>query len=226
MDKGIKSWAKEDRPREKMIEKGVWALSNAELIAILLSSGNKKESAVDLARHILNDCDQQLKKLSAHTVKSLSKYQGIGPAKAVTLLAALELSNRRMSETKEGKIISQSKDAYTIMYQHIANRSYEELWAIFLDSGNRVISSKKISDGGIAFTSCDPKKIIKMALDELAVSIILCHNHPSGNITPSSQDRELTKKMSAVCQLMGIKLFDHIIIGDEQYYSFCDNNEL
>lgn len=226
MKTGIKSWNKEDRPREKMVEKGVYALSNVELLAILLSSGNKNESAVDLARRILNDCDNLLQKLSKQTIKSLSKYSGIGVAKAVTLVAAMELGNRRISEQVNRKQIKNAEDAYKLIYQNLNNLHYEEFWVIFLDSSNSVISTKKISDGGVAFTVVDPKKIFKMAIDELAVSIIICHNHPSGNISPSSEDKKLTHGIFEVSKIVDVKLLDHIIVGNEQFYSFSDHGDL
>lgn len=226
METGIKSWSKEDRPREKMMEKGAWALSNSELLAILLSSGNKKESAVDLARRILSDCQQQLKRLSKHTVQSLSKYEGIGPAKAVTLLAALELGNRSMSEVKEKQQICNSKDIFMMMHPLISGKAYEECWVLFLDASNGLITSKKISDGGITSCSVDAKKIMKMALEELAVSVILCHNHPSGSILPSEEDKKLTAKIKNICQVMEINFLDHVIIGNNRYYSFADSSNI
>lgn len=226
MESGIKSWCKEDRPREKMVEKGAFALSNVELLAILLSSGNKNESAVDLARRILNDCDNQLQKLSKQTIKSLSKYKGVGVAKAVTLMAAMELGNRRISEQVQRKKIKNVEDAYKLVYQFLNNLPYEEFWTIFLDSSNSVISTKKISDGGVAFTAVDPKKIFKMAIDELAVSIIICHNHPSGSIKPSPEDKKLTHRIFEISKVVDVKLLDHIIVGNEQFYSFSDHGEL
>ncbi|MDD4847300.1 MAG: DNA repair protein RadC [Bacteroidales bacterium] len=226
MNVGIKSWTKADRPREKLIEKGAAALTNAEFIAILLSSGNKKERAVDLARRMLNDSQQQLKKFSSHTVQSLSQYAGVGVAKAVTILAAIELGNRRMSEIPTEKKILTADDIFTVMYRYTVNQPYETFWVAFLNMNNCLISTKKISDGGLCSVTIDPKKIIKLALDERASSIILCHNHPSGNLQPSNEDIFLTKTIHNMCNVMGITLTDHIIICDNQYFSFINNPSL
>lgn len=227
MEKGIKSWSETDRPREKMVEKGVLALSDSELIAILLASGNADETAVDLARRILKDCDNNLQKFSKHSIKSLSEYKGIGIAKAVTLLAAIELGNRRFSELPDEKrTINCSEDAYRTIYPYLNNRTFEEFWIILLDIKKQIINIKEISSGSTAFTIVDVKKLLKIALEGSASFIILCHNHPSGILIPSQEDQHLTQKIKEASQIIDIKLIDHIIVGDERFYSFSDNNEL
>lgn len=227
MSKGIKSWAEKDRPREKMIEKGASALSDSELIAILLGSGSTKENAVDLARLLLKEYDNDLQKLSKQTIKSLCSFKGIKTAKAVKLMAALELGNRRFSsQTNQRMQIKKSSDAFKYIYPYLNNRSYEEFWTIFLDTKNCVITTKNISLGGVSFISVDAKKIYKIAFDESASKIILCHNHPSGDVFPGFQDKKLTHKIKESCRILDIILLDHIIVGNEQYYSFLDNNEL
>lgn len=226
MNNGIKSWSKTDRPREKMVEKGAVALSDAELIAIILGSGNKSETAVDLASRILKDSENDLQKLSKKNVKTLSAYNGIGMAKAVTLMAALELGNRQISVQTCKQKICTSDDAYQLICQFLHNRVYESFWAIYLDGNNCVVDVKKIGSGSMTMTLVDQKKIFKIALEISASSIILCHNHPSGIVTPSHQDRLLTYKIKESCRIVDIQLIDHIIVGDERFYSFADNNEL
>ncbi|MDR0365043.1 MAG: DNA repair protein RadC [Bacteroidales bacterium] len=225
--KGIKSWAEEDRPREKMLQKGAGVLSNSELLAILLGSGNKEETAVDLARRILRDTDDNLNILSKHTIKSLSQYKGVGSAKAITIIAALELGKRRISSNIAQKaIITCSKDAYELIYMHLHDQPYEHFWALFLDRQNKVLRKEHISSGGLTATIADPNKIIRIALEEYATGLVLFHNHPSGNMKPSPDDIALTKKIKTAAAFFDIAVLDHIIVGKNDYYSFADERKL
>lgn len=202
-------------------------MSDSELLAILLGSGNTKETAVDLARRILRDAGDNLNALSKHTIKSLSQYTGVGPAKAITVMAALELGKRRISaETVKKPVVSCSKDAYELIYMHLHHQPYELFWTFFLDRQNRVIRKEEISSGGLTATIADPKKIIRIALEEYATGLMLFHNHPSGSLKPSGEDLALTKKIKAAAALFDIAVLDHIIVGDDGYYSFIDSGIL
>lgn len=220
----IKQWAEEDRPREKMMLKGVSALSDSELLAILIGSGNDKESAVELCKRILQKADNNLNKLSRFSVNDLtSNFRGIGPAKAITIVAALELGRRRKSEeVVERKKISSSNDAYTLFYPILSDLNHEETWALLLDRSNKVVSTMQVSRGGISGTVVDIRLILREAINHYASSIVLGHNHPSGGCTPSAQDTTLTKKLKEAAQWMDISLLDHIIVCGETYYSFAD----
>lgn len=223
----IKNWAEDDRPREKLLIKGKHSLSNAELIAILLGSGSRELSAVDLAKKILNSSNDNLIELSKLSVTDLMKFKGIGQAKAISIIAALELGKRRRSEDvlEKGKIIS-SRDAFEVFQGILSDSQYEEFWMLLLNKANKIIKKINISEGGISGTVADPKKIFKLALENNASSIILSHNHPSGNIQPSDSDLKLTKKLVDAGKLLDISVLDHVIIGDEKYYSFADENML
>ncbi|MCK4639244.1 MAG: DNA repair protein RadC [Bacteroidales bacterium] len=223
----IKNWAEDDRPREKLLLKGKHSLSNAELIAILLGSGSKELSAVDLAKKILNFSNDNLIELSKLSVTDLMKFRGIGQAKAISIIAALELGKRRRSEDvlEKEKIIS-SRDAFEVFQGILSDSQYEEFWMLLLNKANKIIKKINISEGGISGTVADPKKIFKLALENNASSIILSHNHPSGNIQPSDSDLKLTKKLVDAGKLLDISVLDHLIIGDEKYYSFADENML
>jgi DNA repair protein RadC len=219
----IKEWDDADRPREKLLSKGKLALSDAELIAILLGSGNREESAVDLAKRILNSAGNNLIELSKMRVADLMKFKGIGEAKAISIVAATELGRRRRAEeVLQKKRISSSKDVFEVLQADLADSQYEEFWLLLLNRANRIIRKVKISDGGISGTVADPKRIFREALDSMCSGIILCHNHPSGNIKPSTADRELTKKIVQGAKYFDISVLDHVIIGDEQFYSFAD----
>lgn len=219
----IKEWDENDRPREKLLNNGSDILSDAELIAILIGSGSQKESAVDLARRILQSVNNDLSELSKLCIKDLTKFNGIGPAKAVSIVSALELGRRRKeSKTSQKNKITQSRDVFEILYPHLADLNHEEFWVIFLNRSNIVISKKKISSGGISGTVADVKMIFKMAIDMLASSIILGHNHPSGNLKPSNQDIELTKKLAESGKMLEIQVLDHVIVCGNQYFSFAD----
>ena len=225
--KSIKSWAEEDRPREKMLAKGKEALSNAELIAILIGSGNSKETAVDLSKRILHDNKDNLIELSRLTINDMMKYNGIGEAKAVTIAAALELGRRRrFSEALEKPSIKNSQVAYECFYAHLSDLNHEQFWIMLLNNVNKVIKLEKIGVGGMTGTTADPKKIFKCALENNAASIMLCHNHPSGNVVPSNADKQITNNLVKAGQFLEIKILDHIIIGNDNYFSFADEGLL
>ena len=219
----IKLWSEEDRPREKLMAKGRHTLSDAELLAILLGTGSKNESAVELARKVLQKTDQNLNKLSRMNVKELTRIKGIGEAKAITILAALELGKRR-KELKEEKVcqITSSNDAVEIFQPLLGDLLHEEFWVLFLNRANRIINKVQISTGGMSGTVADPRMIFKAALDEKAVSIILCHNHPSGNKQPSTADIQLTKNIVEAGKVLEIGVLDHVIITQSSHYSFAD----
>jgi DNA repair protein RadC len=221
--KPIKEWAADDRPREKMISKGAEALSNAELFAILIGSGNTKKSALELAREILEKADNSLKKLSTFTIHEIKKIHGIGPAKAITIAAALEISRRREGEsTGDEELIMSSLDAQKALLPMLRDKQHEEFCLIGLNRKNKVIFKERISMGSMVATQVDIRKIIKMALDTRSLSLILGHNHPSGNLKPSNSDIELTKQIFKAAALFDIQLLDHIIISQDSYYSFMD----
>lgn len=223
----IKSWSPEDRPREKLILKGKSALSDAELVAILLGSGTTTMSAVDLAKIVLKSANNNLHELARLTVKDLTKIKGIGEAKAITIVAALELGRRRKDlEVDEKPKISSSKDAYQVIKADLLDIPHEEFWVLILNRANRVIKKHQISQGGVAGTVADPKIIYKSALDSLASGIILAHNHPSGNLTPSQADIDLTKKLREAGKMLEIQVLDHIIVAGQKYFSFADEGML
>ncbi len=219
----IKSWSPEDRPREKLILKGKSALSDAELIAILLGSGTRALSAVDLAKKVLYPTGNNLHELARLTVKDLTKIPGIGQAKALTIVAALELGRRRKElDGREKTKVTGSKDVYDLIKADLLDISHEEFWILLLNRANRVIKKAQVSQGGVAGTVADPKIIFKLALDELASGIILAHNHPSGNLTASQADLDLTKKLKDAGKLLDIQVLDHLIVAGQKYFSFAD----
>ncbi len=221
----IKNWAEDDKPREKLLSKGRSALSNAELIAILLGSGSRQDTAVDLAKKILNSVKDNLIELSKLNDRDLIKFKGIGEAKAITIIAALELGKRRRSaEVIEKQKINASVDVFELFHSILNDNSYEEFWLLLLNRANKVIKKVNISEGGFSGTVVDPKKVFKIALENSACSIILCHNHPSGNVKPSDADIKLTKMIKKAGEFLEIGVLDHIIIGDEKYFSFADEN--
>lgn len=220
----IREWAEDDRPREKLINKGRLALSNAELIAILIGSGSTKHSAVDLSKEILTSVQDNLVELSKLSIAQLSKFHGIGPARAVVITAALELGRRRReSEALKRNTISCSRDAFEIMQSKLGDKQCEEFWILLLNRANQVIDNVQISDGGFAGTVADPKKIFQKALEKNACGIILCHNHPSGNLKPSDADLQLTRKLKEAGLQLDLPILDHLIIGEEKYLSFADD---
>ena len=223
----ITEWAVEDRPREKLILKGTASLSDAELLGILISSGTKDKSAVDLGRELLGIVNNNLNSLGKLTISDLKKLNGIGPARAVTIAAALELGRRRkLAEIPEVPQIKCSKDVADIFQPLLSDLAHEEFWILYLNRSNKVIDRIKLSQGGISGTVTDVRIVMKRAIECLASGIIVCHNHPSGNLNPSESDSRITQKIKEAGNLMDIQLLDHLIISDKDYYSFADNGLL
>ncbi|HAH23765.1 MAG TPA: hypothetical protein DCL77_08410 [Prolixibacteraceae bacterium] len=219
----IKEWAVEDRPREKMLVKGIRSLSEAELIAILIGSGTKKESAVDVSRNILASVNNNLNELGKKTVNDFMQFNGIGEAKAITISAAMELGRRRKETGAEEKLkVITSSDAAAIFKPLLSDLAHEEFWILLLNRNNLVLDKYMVSQGGLSGTVIDVRIILKMALEKLACSIILCHNHPSGNLVPSEADKEITRKIKEAGKHMDIPVLDHVIIGNGSYFSFAD----
>ena len=214
--------APNDRPREKLIDKGVEVLTNSELLAIIIGSGSKYESVIQLSQRILLASDHQFSELSRLSVEDFQQYKGIGEAKSVTLCALFEISRRRNKEKATKKIISGSNDVYLEMAAYLMDLNYEEFWVVYLTRSHGIIKKERISKGGVSGTVVDNKLIMKKALLLLASSIVLVHNHPSGNRKPSEQDKIVTEKIKSVCKLLEINLIDHIIIAGNSYYSFAD----
>lgn len=224
---GIKAWSPEDRPREKMLAKGLSSLSDAELLSILIGTGTAKASAVELSRRILVSCDHQLHTLARLSVNDLTRVKGIGPAKAITIVAALELGRRRKeTDRAEKPKIDGSSKAFQELKSEMMDLPHEEFWVLFLNRANRLIRKKKISEGGVSGTVADPKIIFKHALEDLASGMIVAHNHPSGNLTASTSDIELTRKIKEGARLLEMQLLDHLIISGEKYLSFADEGML
>jgi DNA repair protein RadC len=223
----IKNWSEDDRPREKLLSKGKPSLSDAELIAILISSGSREESAVELSKRILKSVGDNLIELSRLSVNDLEKFKGIGQAKAISIVAALELGRRRRgAEVLERKKIATSSDAFEMLHMKIGDLLYEQFAVLLLNRANEVIQTVIVSDGGISGTVADPKRIYKVALESNAYAIILGHNHPSGNLRPSESDIKLTKKIKDAGILLDINVLDHVIVGVEKYFSFADEGLL
>ncbi|AGC75684.1 DNA repair protein RadC [Nonlabens dokdonensis] len=219
----IKEWSLNDRPREKLLHKGSSSLSEAELIAILIGSGTRKMSAVDLSRIIVNDAGNSLDTLGKKSLKDLMKYKGIGEAKAITIAAALELGKRRAMEMPvELPKITSSNDAFRIMQPILGELPHEEFWVMLLDNSHKVLEKKNISIGGITGTLVDTRLVFKKAIEAGAVAMVLSHNHPSGNLKPSMQDKALTIKLVEAGKLLDIKVLDHLIITQQGFYSFAD----
>jgi DNA repair protein RadC len=223
----ILSWAEEDRPREKLMLKGRAALSDAELIAILIGSGTRELSAVDLSKLILHSVGNNLNELAKLSINDLMKFKGVGDAKAISIAAALELGRRRKESEvlKKAKIVS-SGDAYQAIRPYLLDLSHEQFWVLLLNRANELIRPIQVSIGGVAGTVADPKIIFKSAIEYLASAIILVHNHPSGNLTPSQADLDLTKRVKEAGRLLDIPILDHLIFGDNGYYSFADKGIL
>jgi DNA repair protein RadC len=223
----IKELAAEDRPREKMLIKGVSSLSDAELIAILIGSGNNEETSVQLSQRILNRVSNNLNKLGKLSIKELTDYKGIGQAKAITIVAAMELGRRKgATEAIKLESIRTSNDAFLLFYPLLCDIPHEELWVALTNSAAKVIEKIKISQGGLNESSADLRFIMKAAINATCQGIILCHNHPSGNLHPSWHDDSLTSRVSEAAKLMGMQLLDHIIISDKNYYSYADEGKL
>jgi len=219
----IKDWADDDRPREKLLIKGKGALSDAELIAILIASGNRDESAVELSKRILQSLGNNLNRLAKLSVNDLIKFKGIGEAKAISIIASLELGRRRRTaDVLEKDKIGGSKDAFQILQLKLEDLPHEEFWIVLLNRANKVIDTKLVGRGGVSSTVVDSKVIFSFALESLASGIILAHNHPSGNLKPSNSDIRLTKKIVDAGKIMEVPVLDHIIVGDNDYFSFAD----
>jgi DNA repair protein RadC len=223
----IHEWAEADRPREKLIQSGRQALSDAELIAILLGSGTANASALDLARHVLQYARHNLNTLAQMDVKELCQVKGIGPAKAIALISAMELGRRRKEVEYEDKpLIKTADQAYRQLLPHMQDLNVEEFWVLYLNRANRVLAKERISMGGVTGTVADPKVIFQKALQHLAAGIILAHNHPSGNLVASDADQILTRKLVQAGKFLDIQILDHLIVTDQGYYSFADNGTL
>jgi len=217
----ISQWAEEDRPREKLERLGPQALSDAELLAILVGSGSTKEDAVTLMKHILNDCNNNLNTLGKLTIADLCRYNGVGPAKAITILAACELGKRRQQEKAEERPeIATATQVYKHMHPVMQDFDVEEFWLLLLNQNHRLIKKLPIAHGGISEVSVDIRIVIREAVLANATILVVCHNHPSGSIRPSRHDDALTKAIKQACDVMRIQLMDHIIVADGQYYSY------
>jgi DNA repair protein RadC len=223
----IKQWAKDDRPREKLLMKGPESLSDSELLAILIINGNKEKSALDLAKDVLKLGKNNLPELGKLSVKELTKVKGIGEAKAISIVAALEIGRRRQAlAAREKEIISSSSDVATYLQTLLKDYKHEVFAVLFLNRANKINHFEIISQGGITGTVADPRIILKKALEEDAVSLILCHNHPSGSLKPSRADEDLTQKIKEAAKYFDIKVLDHLIVSDDGYYSFADEGIL
>jgi DNA repair protein RadC len=223
----LKQWAVEDRPREKMLANGPRALSDAELIAILIGSGNHEETAVELSRRILNSVDNNLNDLGKKNSDYLTRFKGIGEAKAISIIAAMELGRRRKEQENPDKLkITGSNDAADIFTPLLGDLDHEEFWVLLLNRHNKVIDKFMASKGGITGTVIDVRSIMKTALDKLSTSMILCHNHPSGNLSPSDADHQITQKLKDAGKIIDIQVLDHLIITQKKYFSFADEGIL
>ncbi|WP_297804652.1 DNA repair protein RadC [uncultured Polaribacter sp.] len=223
----IKSWAQDDRPREKLLAKGKTSLSDAELIAILIGSGNRQESAVALSKRILQSVSGNINELAKLSVEKLIKFKGIGDAKAIAIITALEIGKRRQLEIAlEKPQITSSKDVFNLMQPVIGDLEHEEFWVLFLNNSNKVLAKSQISKGGLTATIVDVRLLFKRALELASVGIIVCHNHPSGKLQPSTADKQLTQKIKEAGCTLDIKLLDHLIITEKVYFSFADDGVL
>ncbi|MBU3009863.1 DNA repair protein RadC [Polaribacter vadi] len=223
----IKSWALDDRPREKLLAKGKNVLSDAELIAILIGSGNRNESAVALSKRILQSVEGNINALAKLSVEKLTKFKGIGEAKAIAIITALELGKRRQLEVAlEKPKITSSKDVFNVMQPIIGDLDHEEFWVLFLSNSNKVIAKSQVSKGGLTATIVDVRLLFKRALELACVGLIACHNHPSGKLVPSNADKNITQKIKEAGTILDIKLLDHLIITQKAYFSFADEGIL
>lgn len=221
----IKSWAEDDRPREKLMLKGKIALSDAELIAILIGSGSRNESAVDLSKRILSSIDNNLNKLGKLSISDLQKFKGIGDAKAISIITALELGRRRrIEDALELPEIKSSKAIFNMMQPLIGELQHEEFWIVYLNNSNKVLHKEQLSKGGLTGTLVDVRMVFKKGIELFSTSIILCHNHPSGKLQPSQADKSITSKLKLAGETLDIKVLDHIIITENAYFSFADEN--
>lgn len=223
----INQWAEEDRPREKLMRLGAEALSNAELLAILIGSGSPKESAVELMKRVLNDCNNNLNTLGKRTIHELCQYNGIGEAKAITILAACELGKRRQAEkAEERKSLGSASAIYEYMHPKMQDLDTEEAWILLMNQNYKLIKAERISHGGITETAVDVRIIIREALLHNATVVAFCHNHPSNNLRPSNDDNRLTQRIKSACDTMRLYFLDHLIITDGAYYSYHEEGKL
>ncbi len=223
----IKNWSQDDQPREKLLYKGKTALSDAELVAILIGSGNRDESAVALCKRILASVGNNLSELGKLSIKQLMEFKGVGEAKAITILAALELGRRRRGEEAlDRKQITSSASVFELMQPEIGELQHEEFWIIYLNNSNKIIQKNQSSKGGITGTLVDVRLVLKKALEVGATSLILAHNHPSGTLKPSAADKQITEKLKNAAQSLDIKVLDHLIITEKAYFSFADESLL
>ncbi len=223
----IKNWATDDRPREKLMSRGRLSLTDAELLAILIGSGNSTESAVDLSKRILSSTQNNLNRLGKLSLQQLTSFRGIGDAKALTIIAAMELGRRRRGEEAIEKIkITSSSSVYELLQPIIGELEHEEFWILYLNNSNKIIEQFQISKGGITGTLVDVRITLRKALEVGAVSLILAHNHPSGNLNPSEADKQLTRKLKTAAESLDIKILDHIIVTEKSYFSFADEGLL
>ncbi|WP_276390617.1 RadC family protein [Eudoraea chungangensis] len=221
----IKHWSDEDKPREKFLYKGPFSVSNAELLAILIGTGVKQETAVDLAKRILKASNNKLEQLGNASVNHLMNFKGIGRAKAVTIAAALEIGRRRGYEKKASVTrIAKSEDVFDLLRPLLSDLLHEEFWILYLNNSNQVLKKARLSMGGITGTLVDTRLVMKQALQANAVAIVLSHNHPSGTLKPSRSDKNVTKKLCVAGKALDIKVLDHVIIANDKYFSFADNN--
>ena len=224
----IREWAEDDRPREKMLRKGPQSLSDAELLAILIGSGNRDESAVELSRRIMHECQDNINELAQLSIADLCKrFKGIGEAKAITIKAALEIGKRRKTgEVLERKKITTSADLFDLFESQLVDLPHEEFWIGLLNGANKVIEIKRLTQGGSRQTVVDIPMLLKMALEKSAQAVVVAHNHPSGQNRPSHEYEVITRRIKAGCEAIGITLLDHIIIAKGQYYSFADEGKM
>ena len=223
----IKFLAEDDRPREKFLLKGKNALSDAELLAIIMGSGNREDSAVELGRKILNSVANNWHNLSLLSLSDLMKFKGVGEAKAISIAAALEIGHRRAAQEVPEKIqIRESKDIYKVLQPYLSDLQTEEFWAVFLNQNNRIVGKARLSAGGINQSVVDVRILFKTALEHLSTAITIAHNHPSGNLKPSQEDLRITKQIADAGKILNIQLLDHLIISQNAYFSFADENLL
>ena len=223
----IKNWSQDDQPREKLRDKGKSVLSDAELVAILIGSGSREESAVDLCKRILASVDNNLNALGKLSIKQLMEFKGIGEAKAITITAAMELGRRRrLEDAVQLDKITSSRSVFDLMQPIIGELPHEEFWILYLNNSNKVIQKNQLSKGGITGTLVDVRLVLKSALEVGATALILCHNHPSGTLKPSQADKDVTHKLKTAAQSLDIKVLDHLIITENTYFSFADESIL
>lgn len=223
----IKNWAEEDRPREKLLQKGSSSLTDSELLAIIIGSGTKTESAIDLSKKILAFAENNLNNLSKFSIEEFTSIKGIGTAKAISLIAVFELGRRRnLAEAKQIESVRSSREIYNIMHPRIGDLKHEEFWVLYVNNKNAIIGEKRISSGGTTYTVVDTKIIARNAISLLATGVILCHNHPSENCSPSREDKNITSQIQEAMKLIDCRLLDHVIISGKSYYSFCDEGLL